>query len=393
MNVPFLDLKTQYHVFQHEIEEKALEVLESCSYIGGKYVKDFEDQLAAYLGENMLAIGCNSGTDALMLALRACNIQPGDEVITTSFSFFATAEAISAIGAVPVFADIRENDFTINPEQIVSRITNKTKAILPVHIFGTSCQMDEIMDIAHTHNLKVIEDAAQAIGSTYKGRKVGTLGDVACFSFYPTKNLGGCGDGGAVTTSEKNLATIVYALREHGAGKTGAKARELLNGISEDQTISEYSSDLYDPYKYYNYLIGYNSRLDAIQAAILSVKLKYLDSFNLARKRIAAIYNERLTDKVIKPAYEDSTSNSCWHQYVIRCNNKRALCDRLMSLNIGYGTFYPVPLHKQKVYGYNESLPVAEAAAAQTVCLPIFPELKETEVDYIIDSINKFMDE
>jgi len=232
MKVPFLDLKTQYQGIKAEVEPEILKTLESCSYIGGPYVKRFEDEVASYL-QVKHAIGCSSGTAALVLALRACNVKPGDEVITTPFTFFATAEAIASVGAIPVFVDVKQSDYTIDPDKIEKEITEKTKAILPVHIFGEPCDMDPIMEIAHRHGLKVIEDAAQGIGSSYKGRMVGTLGDIACFSFYPTKNLGGCGDGGMVTTNDDDLAIILQAFKEHGAGQNGAKALEMLEGITE----------------------------------------------------------------------------------------------------------------------------------------------------------------
>ncbi len=391
MGIPFLNLQKQYQTLKPEIEKEVLAVLESCAYIGGRYVQRFEQELSDYLEKGIHVIGCNSGTDALMLALRACDVKPGDEVITTAFSFFATAEAVAAIGAVPVFVDIRESDFTIDPQKIEEKITKKTKAILPVHIFGAPCQMDEIMAIAKKHKLKVIEDAAQAIGSEYRGRKAGTLGDAACFSFYPTKNLGGCGDGGAVVTANEDIAVAVRALREHGAGKNGARARAILEGSVEEDNISEKASELYDPYKYYNYLIGYNSRLDAVQAAVLSVKLKYLERFNSERSRIAEKYSKGLSDKIIRPVYE-SEIKTCWHQYVIRCKDKAGLCEFLGSREIGCGTFYPVPLHRQKAFHCDYSLPVSELIASQSVCLPIFPELTDEEAEEVIDSVNLFLE-
>ena len=254
MSVPFLDLKKNYEVIKAEAEPEILKVFESCAYIGGSYVKSFEGDIEKYL-DTRHAIGCSSGTAALLLALRACGVKPGDEVITTPFTFFATAEAIASIGAIPVFVDIKPEDYTMDPDLIEDAITEKTKAILPVHIFGACCDMDRINEIARAHRLKVIEDCAQAIGAEYKGRKAGTLGDAGCFSFYPTKNLGGCGDGGMVTTNDNDLAVILRSLREHGAGKNGAKSLELLEGVKEELSVDEEATELYDPYKYYNYLI------------------------------------------------------------------------------------------------------------------------------------------
>lgn len=394
MNVPFLDLKRQYQALKSEIESAVQEVMESCSFIGGTYVKAFEEEVADYLGVKY-ALGCGNGTEALVLALRACNIQQGDEVITTPFSFFATAEAIASVGAIPVFADINEYNYNIDPETIEEKITPKTRAILPVHIFGAPCDMDRIMEIANKHGLKVIEDDAQAIGSQYKGKKSGTLGHIGCFSFYPTKNLGGFGDGGLVTTNDGELATILAALREHGAGENGARALELLGGPAQTAipVNDDSSNGLYNPYKYYNYLIGYNSRLDSIQAAILSIKLQHLDEFNAARARIAEAYQSGLCNAVKKPIYAENII-PCWHQYVIRMPYKYELCAYLQEHQIGCGTFYPVPLHLQKVFvslGYRKgSLPVAEKVAEESVCLPIFPELTSDEVARVIEKINQF---
>ena len=394
MKVPFLDLKKQYQGIKEEVEPEVLKVLESCSYIGGPYVQQFEQEIAAYLNVRH-AIGCSSGTAALVLALRACNVKPGDEVITTPFTFFATAEAIASVGAVPVFVDVRQGDYTIDPSKIEAEITKKTKAILPVHIFGEPCDMDSIMAIAHRHGLKVIEDAAQGIGSSYKGRKVGTLGDIACFSFYPTKNLGGCGDGGMVTTNDDDLAVILKAFKEHGAGQNGAKALELLEGISESVSTSEQVTDLYNPYKYYNYLIAYNSRLDALQACVLSIKLKHLEEYNSNRAKVAARYLKELPEEIVRPEY-DSENTTCWHQFVVRSDYKQELCDYLSSHEVGCGTFYPVPMHQQKAFQTalfrtaEGGLPVAEEICAQSVCLPIFPELTEEQVTYVIDVIKQF---
>ncbi len=394
MNVPFLDLKRQYQRLKAEIGPAVQSVMESSSFIGGKYVHDFENQIACYLGTEH-ALGCGNGTEALVLALRACNVKPGDEVITTPFTFFATAEAIASIGAVPVFVDIREEDYNINADLIEKKITERTRVILPVHIFGAPCEIGKITEIAHRHGLKVIEDDAQAIGSRYEVRMAGSLGDIGCFSFYPTKNLGGFGDGGLVTTNDGELAVILAALREHGAGKNGARSLEFLGGPAQDEApIADASSNsLYDPYKYYNYLIGYNSRLDAIQAAVLSVKLQYLDEFNAMRAKVAGAYQAGLCDAVKKPSYAANIT-PCWHQYVVRTPYKYELCAYLQERQVGCSTFYPVPLHLQKAFsqlGYRPgSLPIAEKVSAQSVCLPIFPEMRQEEVEYVIQTVNDF---
>lgn len=394
MKVPFLDLKTQYQGIKAEVEPAVLDILENCCYIGGNYVSDFERAMERFLKVKHVS-GCSNGTDALVLGLKACNVKAGDEVITTPFTFFATAEAIASIGAIPVFVDVREEDYNIDPERIESAITDKTKAILPVHIFGAPCDMDRITDIARKYNLMVIEDDAQAIGSEYKGRKAGTLGDVGCFSFYPTKNLGGAGDGGMVVTNSDDLYTAIKAYKEHGAGKAGAETLEIQEGIKETLSTNEKATELYDPYKYYNYVIGYNSRLDAIQAAVLSAKLKHLDEYNSRRAEIAKKYFEGLTEKLLRPIYSHDIK-PCWHQFVVRSEYKSELCTYLSENGVGNGTFYPVPLHRQKAFNLSnsrisgESLPVAEKIAEQSVCLPIFPEMTDEQVQYVVETVNQF---
>lgn len=392
MNIPFFDLKRQYATLQKEIETAIESFLPSCGYIGGNAVQTFEQEMCKYLNVSY-AVSCASGTDALVLALRACGIGPGDEVITTPFTFFATGEAIAAVGATPVFIDIRYEDFTMDVTKIAAAITPKTRAILPVHIFGAPCDMDSICAVAKQHGLMVIEDAAQAIGCVYHGNAIGTTADVSCFSFYPTKNLGGIGDGGMVTTSREDIYTILKALKEHGAGEIGVRAKELLEGESHPHAVLQSTNNSYDPYKYLNSLIGYNSRLDAIQAIALSIKLKYLPEFNCRRAEIAKAYTQGLTDRVVVP-HVVGDGIHCWHQYVIRTNEKDALCAFMNEKGVGVGTFYPIPLHLQPVFsylGYQEgALPQAEQAAKETVCLPIFPELEMREVQYIIDTVNSY---
>lgn len=392
MNVPFFNLDRQYAELAREIEPAVTACLASCSYIGGKYVTELEGALAEYLSvRHVIAVA--NGTDALMLALRACGVEPGDEVITTPFSFFATAEAIAAIGGIPVFVDVVEHDFNLDPGKLEAAITRRTKAILPVHIFGQPASMDEIRAVAARHGLKVVEDAAQAIGTEYKGRKAGGLSDLGCFSFYPTKNLGACGDAGMITTNDDDLAIIVRALREHGAAKNGAFAREKLYGVKEEFFQNNADGALYNPYKYFNYIIGYNSRLDAVQAAILKIKLGHLDEFNQKRTAVAEYYSKELNECVLTPPLE-THGKSSWHQYAIRLKNKNACVAFLAEKGIGCGEFYPVPLHLQKAFQYLKyaegSLPVAEMLCAQTVCLPIFPELTGEEQKAVVEAVREF---
>ncbi|MCL2163758.1 MAG: DegT/DnrJ/EryC1/StrS family aminotransferase [Oscillospiraceae bacterium] len=397
MVVPFLDLKRQYEELRAEIEPVVIDVLRGGAYIGGKYVEAFESEMRKYLGVKHV-VSCANGTDALIIALHACGVQPGDEVITSPFSFFATAEAIAVIGATPVFVDVKDSDYNIDPARIEAKITPKTRALLPVHIFGQPCNLDAIRRIAKEHSLCAIEDAAQAIGSEYKGKKIGVTDAFACFSFYPTKNLGAFGDAGMLTTDNDDLAIIAKALCEHGMGSNGAKARELLYGVRDEFSTTASPDPLYNPYKYYNYVVGYNSRLDALQAAILSVKLKHLDEYNEKRRKIAAMYGEGLGDIVKTPAPQPmNQSKSCYHQYAICTEKKDALGEFLAKRGIGTGAFYPVPLHLQKAFSgfrYRKgSFPAAESLSRKTVCLPIFPELSEDEVKAVIQAVRDFVRE
>ena len=296
MNIPLLNLKRQYKYLKNDIEQKISEILVSGAYINGPNTKEFEKRVADYLGVKH-AIGIANGTDALIISLKALGIKEGDEVITTPFTFFATGEAISVVGAKPVFIDVKLNDFNIDPDKIEEAITDKTKAIMPVHIFGTPAEMDKINKIAKKNNLYVIEDACQAIGAKYGSEMVGSLGDLACFSFFPTKNLGTYGDGGLITTNNDDLATICRAIKAHGSGENGEKAYNLLNNIQKTVEEDKNPDDtVYNPKKYYNYLIGHNSRLDELHAGILNVKLNYLDEWNNKRIENAKFYDENLKD-------------------------------------------------------------------------------------------------
>lgn len=391
MNIPLIDLRAQYNSISKELDKATIDVLSSAAYIMGKNVTEFEKEFAGYIGTKH-AISVGNGTDALVIALKALGIGEGDEVITSTFTYFASAECISAVGATPVFVDVEKDTFNIDPDKIEEKITERTKAIIPVHIFGQSADMDKINIIAKKHNLKVIEDACQAVGAKYKGKMIGTLSDVACFSFFPTKNLSCAGDGGMIVTSDDNVATIAIALRTHGSGETGQKAYNLLNNITEEVVTSKSGDDtVYNPLKYYNYLIGYNSRLDAIQAAILRVKLPYLDKWNSRRKEIAKIYDEELIDSnVITPRVREE-NDTVYHQYVLQSDNREEMLAKLKEKGIATGVYYPVPLHLQKVYtdlGYKEGdMPVAEYLSHRTFAIPVYPELSEEQIQYIVDSI------
>lgn len=391
MNIPLIDLKAQYESLAKELNEATLGVLSSANYIMGKTVLDFEKEFANYIGVKH-AISVGNGTDALVLALKSMGIGEGDEVITTPFTFFATAETISAVGATPVFVDVDKETFNIDITKIEEKITSKTKAIMPVHIFGQSADMDEVNEIAKKYNLLVIEDACQAIGGKYKGRKVGSLADVACFSFFPTKNLGCAGDGGMIVTDNDEIATIAKALRTHGSGENGQRAYNLINNINEEvKTVDGANDTVYNPLKYYNYLIGYNTRLDAIQAAILAVKIKEIDNWNAKRREIVSLYNEALQNNdLVTPVAKDYNEH-VYHMYILQSENREEILRKLKEAGISTGVYYPIPLHLQKVYkdlGYKEGdMPVAEYLSHRTFAIPVYPELTQEQVDYIIQNL------
>jgi len=390
MNIPLLDLKRQYKAIKDEIHIKLDEVLESAHYINGPNVKHLENEIAEYVGAKH-AISVGNGTDALVIVLEALGIGEGDEVITTPWSFFATAEAIAYVKAVPVFVDINLDDFNINPELIEDKITKRTRAIMPVHIFGNPCDLDVIEVIAKKNNLYVIEDAAQAIGSKYKNQMIGSRSDVTTFSFFPTKNLGAYGDGGMITTNSDKLATIIRAIKSHGSGANGEKAYNIINNL-EVKIIEEIDDNqAYNSEKYYNYLIGHNSRLDELQAAILRVKLNYLDSWNNRRNEIAMRYNKSLKGVVI-PAVKDYVY-SCHHLYNIQSENREELVKALSNKGINTGVYYPIPLHLQKAFlylGYKPGdCPNAEYLSKRTLAIPAHETLNDEEMKYIINTINK----
>jgi dTDP-4-amino-4,6-dideoxygalactose transaminase len=370
MHVPLVDLKAQYNSIGPEVERAVLRVLESQRFILGPEVEKFEREVATYCG-CAHAIGCASGSDALLLALMALGVGPGQEVITTSFTFFATAGAVARLGAKPVFVDIEPSSFNINPNLIEDAITDKTIAILPVHLFGQCADMAAINDIARRRRLAVLEDAAQSIGAEYMGQRAGSLGNIAAFSFFPSKNLGGAGDGGMVTTNSYELAVAVRRLREHGAERN-----------------------------YYHISIGLNSRLDAIQAAILSVKLKHLDSWEAKRRDNARRYETLFAEtgllerELIKLPGEMPNSRHVYNQYVIRARDRDRLREYLKQKGIQTAIYYPIPLHLQPCFdhlGYRAGdLPHSERAASEALALPIYPELSNQAQEYVVKNITEF---
>lgn len=362
--IPLIDLKSQYISLRREINKAVSDVLLSSKYILGPNVKALEQEIADYCGTKF-AVGVASGSDALILCLEAYGIGPGDEVITSPYSFFATAEAISRVGAIPVFVDIDENSYNIDVDKIEDSITERTKAIIPVHLFGQPAVMDKIMEIANRYNLKVIEDACQAMGATFNNQKTGALGHAGCFSFFPTKNLGGYGDGGIVTTNDEELARQIRILRAHGSSK-----------------------------KYYNTVIGYISRLDEIQAAILRVKLKQLDKWNELRRAKAEYYNNVLNGLSLGLPQVVTGAKHIYHLYILRHKNRSEIIKGLKKKQIGCGIYYPVPLHRQEAYKqqFNSvSLPVAEAASKETFAIPLFPEMTETQQNKVQKSLRQIL--
>ena len=395
MNIPLLNLKRQYKNIEEEVNASVLECFKNAQYIMGENVKQFEKEIAEKIGVKH-AITVGNGTDALIIALKSLGIKEGDEVITTDYTFFATAEAIRFVGATPVFCDVELDTYNIDPSQIEEKITEKTKAIICVHLFGNACKMDEINDIAKRHNLYVVEDAAQAINSQYNGKNVGNLGDVACFSFFPTKNLGCFGDGGMITTNDDDLATIIRALKVHGSGENGMKAYAILND-EEFEVVEQNSGDntVYNPLKYYNYLIGHNSRLDEIQAAILRIKLKHLDEYTENRRSISHGYIEALKDTSLVMPTETEGGKHVFHLFILQSENREEIESKLKEKGIATGTYYKVPMHLQKAFndlGYKKGdFPNAEYLSERTFAIPLFPEMNDEEREYIINSIKEIV--
>ena len=395
MNIPLLNLKRQYKNIEEEVNASVLECFKNAQYIMGENVKEFEKEIANKIGVKH-AITVGNGTDALIIALKSLGIKEGDEVITTDYTFFATAEAIRFVGATPVFCDVELDTYNIDPSQIEEKITDKTKAIICVHLFGNACKMDEINDIAKRHNLYVVEDAAQAINSQYKGKNVGNLGDIACFSFFPTKNLGCFGDGGMITTNDDDLATIIRALKVHGSGENGMKAYAILND-EEVEVVEQNSGDntVYNPLKYYNYLIGHNSRLDEIQAAILRIKLKHLDEYTENRRSISHKYIDALKDTSLVMPTETEGGKHVFHLFILQSENREEIESKLKEKGIATGTYYKVPMHLQKAFndlGYKKGdFPNAEYLSERTFAIPLFPEMNDEEREYIINSIKEIV--
>jgi dTDP-4-amino-4,6-dideoxygalactose transaminase len=369
MNVPLLDLKAQYRGIKAEIDAAVAEVFESQYFILGPRVKACEEAIAAYSRVGH-AIGVASGTDALLIALMAEGIGPGDEVITSPYTFFATAGSVARLGARPVFGDIDPVTFNLDVRAIEARITDRTRAIIPVHLYGQMADMDPVMELARRRNLVVIEDAAQAIGAEYRGRRAGSIGDYGCFSFFPSKNLGGAGDGGMVVTRDRGRADKLAILRVHGM----------------------------EP-KYYHQRIGGNFRLDALQAAVIEVKLRHLDAWTAARQSNARRYDRLLAaagltgpDRLILPKV--TGDRHIFNQYVVRAARRDELKAHLLSRQIGVEIYYPVPLHLQECFADLKhrpgDFPESERAARETLALPIYPELSDAQAEYVAQSIAEF---
>ena len=386
--IPAMNVTRQYASIQKEVDNAALNVLHGGQYILGKIVEDFENAFAAYCGVQY-AVGVGNGSDALVMALKSCGVKPGDEVITTAMSFSATAEAITSVGATPVFVDCTKNTFCIDADEIEKHVTNMTKAIIPVHLYGQCAEMDAINSIAKAHELKVIEDCAQAAGATYNGQKAGSIGDVGCVSFFPTKNLGCAGDGGIIVTNNESIYRQCRALRAHGSGLDGLYTYGIQNGVDVNEEDVDFNGNL--P-KYFNFVTGYNSRLDALQAAILSVKLPYLDSWNERRREIAKQYNERIINPDISKPVVASSNTHIYYVYTITTEKRDELREYLKQNEIMSGVYFPVPFHLQKVYeglGYKlGDMPNAEFVGNHSLVLPMFPELNQEEIDKVIETVN-----
>lgn len=367
MTIPILDLKAQYATIKDEIQAAVNSVLENQHFILGPEVKALEKEIAEYCGTKY-AVGVASGTDALILGLKACGIGPGDEVIVPSFSFIATADCVSLLGGTPVFADIQPDTYNIDPAKIEALITPRTKAIIPVHLYGQAADMDPILALAKKHNLKVLEDTAQAIGATYKGRRVAGLGDIGCISFFPSKNLGGYGDGGMVVTNSEEIYRHLVSLRAHGSTK-----------------------------KYFSEEQGWNSRLDELQAGILRVKLRHLDDWSSNRRKVADTYDRLLSGlrEVVTPA-RNGFGDHVFHQYTVRVPHRDALQKQLAALGVTTMVYYPTAMHLQPIYeslGYCEgTLPITESACQQVLSLPMFPELQLEQIEYVVQSLHQALE-
>lgn len=362
--IPVVDLKAQYQSIKEEIDSAIQRVLSRGWFVLGEEGESFEREFASFVGTSH-AIGVNTGTDALSIALRALDTGQGDEVITTPLTATYTALAISMVGAMPVFADIDEESYNIDPKKIEEKITQKTKALIPVHLYGQPADLGPLLELAREYNLKVVEDVAQAHGALYKGQRAGSFGDVGCFSFYPSKNLGACGDAGMITTNDAILAE---------------KARTLRNGGQTD--------------RYNHQILGVNSRLDELQAAILGVKLKYLDKWNERRRELAALYDGSLVNLDITLPKQKGNRKHVYHLYVIRTPKRDKLKAFLEENGIGTQIHYPIPVHRQKAYEFlklpSGSFPQAEKAAEEVLSLPMYPELTDEQVKFVVETFKRF---
>ena len=365
MKVPLLDLKAQYATIKNEVLAAVSEVLDSQICILGPKVAELEQRVAE-LSDCQFGVGVSSGTDALLASLMALNIGPGDEVITTPFTFFATAGCISRTGALPVFVDIDPRTYNVDPAKIEAAVTDRTKAIIPVHLYGQMCDMDPIMEIAANYNLSVIEDAAQAISATYKGRKAGSIGTVGCFSFFPSKNLGGAGDGGMIVTNDPALHERLVAMRSHGSKP-----------------------------KYYHKFVGGNFRLDPLQAAILLVKLPHLGNWSEARRRNAAFYDRAFASSGVQTPWISPDCVSIFNQYTIRVSNRDLIVQALKQEGIGTEIYYPLPMHQQECFAGKcrvvGPLRESEMASRSVLALPVYPELTQDQLDCVADSVLKLV--
>ena len=364
MKVPLLDLKLQYATIRNDVLTAIAEVLDSQVCIGGPKVAELEQKVAE-ISDCKFSVGVTSGTDALLASLMALNIGPGDEVITTAFTFFATAGSISRTGALPVFVDIDPRTYNLDPSKIEAAITGRTKAIIPVHLYGQMCDMDPIMEVAAKHNLYVIEDAAQSITATYKGRKAGSIGTVGCFSFFPSKNLGGAGDGGMIVTNDPALHERLVAMRSHGSHR-----------------------------KYYHQFVGGNFRLDPLQAAILLVKLPHLGDWSEARRRNAAFYDRAFASSGVQTPWINPDCVSIFNQYTIRVSNRDSLVQALKQEGIGAEIYYPLAMHEQECFAGKcrvaGSLHESETASHSVLSLPVYPELTQDQLDCVADFVLRF---
>ncbi len=386
--IPLMELTRQYKSLEGQLDRAALKVLHSGKYILGEEVAQFEKEFAAYCGTKY-AVGVGNGTDALVLALLAAGVGQGDEVITCAMSFFATAEAIAVVGAKPVFVDCTDDTYVMDAAAVESKVTGHTKAIIPIHLYGQCADMDKINEIAKQHNLYVIEDCAQAAGAQYKGKKAGSMGDMGCVSFFPTKNLGCAGDGGMVVTDKEELYRLCQAYRVHGSGENGLLAYGKKKGIEVEPGSIDFHGNL--P-KYFNFVIGHNSRLDALQAALLRVKLPYLDGWNQRRGEIAKRYHGEITNPAVKKPVCGAFGSHIYYVFVLEVGDRDSFRAYMEEHGIATGVYFPVPLHLQKVFedlGYHPGdMPNAEILAGHGVAIPMFPELSEEEIDKVINCVN-----